>query len=149
MKKLKIILWLCIIITMSESNAQPIDSTNSITPKLHSDQLFQKARNQKTTAWIFLAGGAGIAIAGLVVGESTVNHVGIDPIDKIYSDLQTGSMLLLAGGASMLASIPFFVASGKNGRKARITFNNESNSILRQLHHKGNNIIRVGISLNL
>ncbi len=148
MKKIKIVLSLCFIITLSESSAQLIDSASTVTPRLNSDLLFQKARNQKTAAWIFVGAGVGLVIVAGAIGERVVTSIGTDPVNKINSGLQTGGVLALAGGASILTSIPFFIASGKNGRKARVTLNNESNSLLRQLHHKGN-IMSVGISLSL
>ncbi len=148
MKKIKIILSLCFIITVSESRAQLIDSTSPVTPRLNSDLLFQKARNQNTIAWILLGAGAGLGIAGLAVGEGAVKRVWSDPVDRTLSTVSTGGALALVGGASMLASIPFFIAAGKNRRKANVMLKDESVSFSRQLHF-GKNFFSFGINVNL
>jgi hypothetical protein len=148
MKKIQLLLLISCFIIISAAGAQPADTIKSIAPRLNSDLLFQKARNQKTAAWVFLGAGAGLAIAGIVVGESSVYHIGTDPIDKISSDLQTGSVLLVAGGASMLASVPFFIASGKNRRKARLQLSNGSSFISRLPLFK-RNFISVEMNIQL
>jgi len=51
-----------------------------------------------------LAGGAGLAAAGVAVDASNWNSSG-------------GDVLLAIGGASILGSVPLFIASGKNKRK--------------------------------
>ena len=38
----------------------------------------------------------------------------MDPIGRTFSNAETAGAFALAGGASMLASIPFFISSGKN-----------------------------------
>ncbi len=149
MKKIKIILSLCFIITVSESCAQLNDTLQSkIHPKASSDLLFKKSGNQNTIAWILLGAGAGLGIAGLAVGEGGVKRVWSDPVDRTLSTVSTGGALALVGGASMLASIPFFIASGKNRRKASVMLKDESVSFSRQLHF-GKSFISLGISVNL
>ena len=51
-----------------------------------------------------LAGGASLAAAGVAVDASNWNSSG-------------GDVLLAIGGASILGSVPLFIASGKNKRK--------------------------------
>ena len=61
----------------------------------------EKARSQKTTGFILLAGGAAMMTVALA------------------ADLSSDSPVwLTAGGLSALASIPFFVASSKNQKRA-------------------------------
>ena|SRR5438046_6364726 len=69
-----------------------------------SSDYLQKSKHQKTAAWIMLAGGAGLAAAGVAVDASNWNSSG-------------GDVLLVIGGASILGSVPLFIASGKNKRK--------------------------------
>lgn len=145
MKKIQLVLLISFFI-ISHAGAQFTDTIKPVSPKLHSDQLFQKARNQKTAAWVFLGAGAGLAIAGAIIETNAVEKDPLGALENLGT-VGAGGIMVIAGGASMLASVPFFIASGKNRRKAIVSLNNESNSILHQLH-KGN-IIRVGISLNL
>ncbi|MEP6584850.1 MAG: hypothetical protein ABJA90_11320 [Ginsengibacter sp.] len=146
MKRILVSLF-CFFTMMAETNAQ-LHTAKPIPGKSGYDLLLKKARNQKTIAWVFLGGGIGLAITGAVVGTNSVDNVGSQPIDKLDAGLQTGSKLLLAGGACMAASIPFFISSGKNRRRASVVLKNESTSFLRQLHYSGS-FLAVGIHVNL
>ncbi len=88
----------------------------------------QKSKNQKTAAWILLGGGVGISVLGLtqinVAGSNsgTVNNT-------------TGTAILATGVVASLTSIPFFVASQKNKKKAlSLSFKTEK---MQQLIHAG------------
>jgi len=73
-------------------------------PVTKSDDL-QKSRHQKTAAWIMLGGGLALAVGGAAVDASNWYSSG-------------GDVMLIAGGASMLGSIPLFIASSKNKKRA-------------------------------
>ncbi len=149
MKQVLLVIVTTLCLNFLKSNAQLSDTLQSkIYPKVSSDLLLKKSKNQKTTAWILLGAGAGLGIAGLVVGEGAVNRVGRDPFDKTFSTTATSGALALAGGASMLASIPFFIASGSNRRKASVMLKNESVSISQQLH-SCKRLISLVINVNL
>lgn len=62
----------------------------------------QKSKSQKTTAWILLGAGV-VAIAAVAPGNSNFNT--------------TGTVAVI-GGASIISSIPLFIAAGRNKRKA-------------------------------
>ncbi|KIA87638.1 hypothetical protein [Flavobacterium sp. AED] len=71
----------------------------------------KKSKNQKTTGWILLSGGTLMTVVG-VIGFS----------DSWYSSsnstTDTYGFIMLGGVVSGLGSIPFFIMSGNNARKA-------------------------------
>ena len=76
-----------------------------------------KSKNQKTIGWILAAGGAGLIIAGIAVGESDDGNN--DPNELDFGPNFDAGLWLVGGGiVSGLASIPFFISAGKNAQKA-------------------------------
>jgi hypothetical protein len=76
------------------------------------DRLLKKSKNQKITAWSMLGGGVLLVGIGIVFNENTR--------DNIYSNAYYASDYFFGFGlVSMLGSVPFFISSGKNKRKAR------------------------------
>lgn len=122
--------------SVAETEAQLADTAKHALPQSNYDLALKKARNQKTAAWLFLGGGTGLAIVSAVIGTNVVKNVGSQPIDKLDAGLQTGAALLLAGGACMVASIPFFISSGKNRKRASVLLRNESTAMLGKLCFK-------------
>jgi hypothetical protein len=55
--------------------------------------------------------------------------------------------MVLGGAAAMVTSVPFFIASGKNKKKAKLFVQNDWQTFLRRL--KKGNAYSVGISLKL
>lgn len=78
------------------------------------DDLLQKSKNQKTTAFLMLGLGAAAAVAGTIIFEQNFD-IWDDSNDQAAG---TGAVLATAGGLSMLGSIPFFIASSKNKGRA-------------------------------
>jgi len=144
MKKL---LFLCIVClcAATQTNAQLRDTSVKMSVnKVDANSLLQKSRKQKTTAWILLGGGVGIAVAGLII-EGTGDAVNaLNNFNKRVNGFET---FLIIGGASTLSSIPFFIASGKNGRKANLMLKDENVFFNPQLNL--NHIVALGIKLNL
>ena len=68
----------------------------------------KKSKNQKTAAWILLGGGTALIVTGLLIG--TQNEASLD-------NAATGGVIVVAGAASVIGSIPLFIASGKNKRR--------------------------------
>lgn len=75
------------------------------------EDYLKKSRNQRTTGWIMLGGGVVLG----AVGAATFNNS-----DFLSNDAasNTGGWLFVIGGASALGSIPFFISSAHNARKA-------------------------------
>jgi hypothetical protein len=82
-------------------------SINSFCQPLTSDDYLKKSKHQKAAAWTMFAGGAAVIAIALAVAASDLQSSG------------NGAKVFLAvGGASMIGSVPFFLAAGKNKRNA-------------------------------
>ena len=113
----KLILMLAIAVFSFESFSQQ----NNPAPSLAKQNYLKKSKNQKTTASILLGTGMGLVIIGAAIpkGEEPPDFI---PLDK---NLYIKAAFYTVGTLSMLVSIPFFTASGKNGKRAAaMSFNN-------------------------
>jgi hypothetical protein len=110
----------CITLLIMVANAFS-QQTTSPQKKTKEDYLL-KSKKQKTTGWILLGGGAGLIIIGDVIGNSN---------EASFDDAGTGLILAGIGAISMLTSIPVFLASGKNKRRA-----NRMTSYIRWEHER-------------
>jgi hypothetical protein len=109
----KIILFAMLLIMSASSFSQQINPS----PTLTKQDYLKKSKNQKTTAWVLLGGGAAFILIGDLIGNSK---------ESSFSDAGTGVVIAGVGALSMLGSIPLFIASGKNKRKAMsMSFKNE------------------------
>ncbi|HXS58758.1 MAG TPA: hypothetical protein VN726_21690 [Hanamia sp.] len=150
MNRIFLILLVIFLSNIFEINAQvnKPDSSINAQPKM-ADLLLKKSKNQKTAAWILLGAGAGAAIAGTIIGTNAVgNYDPNDPFNIFPRGTLAGGAFILGGAAAMVASVPFFIASGRNKKKANLIFRNESKSFSGQLHHKAN-FFSVGIMWKL
>ncbi len=93
---------------IAQSFSQP--PTSSIPSK---DYYLQKSKKQKTTGLVVLCTGLGIALAGGIV-YIIHEHNSDGWLDFDF----TGAYIAAGGGAVSLASIPFFISSSKNKKKA-------------------------------
>ena len=85
------------------SFSQQTDLTQSLTREVY----LQKSKNQKTAARILLGSGTALAAGSLVWASQNLFSTSSGPV-----------VFLVAGSVAMLGSIPLFIASGKNKRKA-------------------------------
>jgi hypothetical protein len=77
---------------------------------------FKKSKNQKTVAWILLAGGVALTGTGFLIGDRT---------ESTFDDAATGAIIGGIGVLATIGSIPLFIASGRNKRKGMaVTFRN-------------------------
>jgi hypothetical protein len=117
----KTILYTMLLVFPAATFCQSI--SNNL-PTVKTDYL-KKSKNQKTAAWILLGGGFALSTTSALIGASKASEdleyglggflVGQPAPENNY----TGeSILLVTGTAAMLGSIPLFIASGKNKRKA-------------------------------
>lgn len=104
MKKLIFLIVLSILTVNSFSQTQNF--------KLSKTDYLQKSKNQKTVGWVLLAGGTTMAVVGIIVGNDS------NMFDNNNSDFEIGAGLLVVGVISDLVSIPFFISSSSNARKA-------------------------------
>ena len=100
------------------------------TPVINTEYL-KKSKTQKKNAFIMLGGGAALFLTGIVIPKGELVHSGILGDDYKNDGIKGG--LELTGIISMLVSIPLFIASSKNKKKAMsVSFkNNPSQQIQR------------------
>ena len=82
--------------------------TNDSVPVVKTDYLV-KSKNQKTAAWVLLGGGVALIGTGFLVGDGK---------NSTFDDAAAGAFFAGVGVLSAIGSIPLFIASGKNKRKA-------------------------------
>jgi len=82
--------------------------TNDSVPVIKTDYLV-KSKNQKTAAWVLLGGGTALIGVGFLIGDNK---------NSTFDDAATGTLLAGIGVLSTIGSIPLFIASGKNKRRA-------------------------------
>ena len=77
-----------------------------------------KAKSNRTTGWILFGVGTGSMIGGFVSALSSGLIFSTNP--------NKGKGLFIAGAATSLASIPFFIAGGIHKHKAKLALQRES-----------------------
>ena len=96
-----IICTLLLFVTASSFGQQ----TNSTQLSINQNYL-RKSKNQKTAAWILLGGGAALVTTGILIANGS------------FDNAETGAIVGGTGLLSAIASIPLFIAYGRNNRKA-------------------------------
>ena len=124
-------------------------------PTLMQTDYLQKSKKQKKTATILLAVGAGLVITAFVIprGELTYDGICIGAYcsDKYKND-GIKAAFALTGLVSMLGSVPFLIASGKNKRKARqasVFINMERARVLQATVIKNQSFPALGLRISL
>ena len=115
---IKIILsTMLVLISISSISQQTIPEG-----KLTQESYIEKSKKQKKVGFIFLAAGTSLIITAAVIprGDLVDDGTCVGPYcsDKYQND-GIKSAFLIAGGVVALASIPIFIVSGKNRRKAK------------------------------
>jgi len=120
----KFILLIPIITASAVSGYGQVDtSSTKFNNEYIRNQYLVKAKNQKIAASVCLGGGIAFTITGIMLGTKKVaiDLANIFTVPYAKSSNYTGeSILLLAGAAGIIASIPLFIASGKNKHKANL-----------------------------
>ncbi|MBK7560471.1 MAG: hypothetical protein IPI68_02890 [Chitinophagaceae bacterium] len=116
----KIIVFTILLITANATFSQPSNVSSTLTKQ----DYLQKSKHQKTAAWILMGGGATLLLTGIVIPKGALTHSGF--LDDTYKNDGIKDAFDLTGIVSMLGSIPFFIASSKNKKKAAsLSFKNE------------------------
>ena len=76
------------------------------------DYYQKKSKNQQTIGWILLGAGVELTINGIVQKDS------VDVLFAGNVNNNNDIAFYVLGGISMVSSIPFFIVSAKNKRKA-------------------------------
>lgn len=80
------------------------------------DYYLTKSNNQKTMGWVALACGTGLVISGIAVGNKDNSN---NPNELDFGPNFDAGLWLVGGGLVVgAASIPFFISSANNARKA-------------------------------
>ncbi|NVJ84873.1 MAG: hypothetical protein HWE15_01110 [Algoriphagus sp.] len=88
----------------------------SFAQQMTKQDYLEKSKKQKTTAWILLGAGAAVTTTGAIIFSENFCIFGCSKSEVDASN--AGGVMVLAGGAAMLASIPVFISSGNNAKKA-------------------------------
>lgn len=124
-----ILLFVLLTLTVT-SFCQKINPSQTLTKQ----DYLKKSKNQKTAAWICLGSGA------VLFAIATPGEVSLDILP----------VLVIGGGALVAGSIPLFIASGKNKRKAmNISFKIQRSPQLLQSGLSYQNIPAVSIKIGL
>src|SRR5690348_16776213 len=118
MKKRWPILLLIFFVNIGNIDAQ-INKPDSSISEQHriQDLLLKKSARQKTAAWILLGTGAGLTIAGGIVGTNAVKSQD-NPFDIFPRGSLAGGAMIAGGLAAIVTSVPLFLASARNKKKA-------------------------------
>jgi hypothetical protein len=101
----KIILFVLLFVSATRILSQQTDTKHPITKQ----DYLAKSKNQKTGAWVLLGGGAALIATGFLIGDRK---------ESSFDDAGTGAVFGVLGFLSAVGSIPLFIASGRNKRKA-------------------------------
>ena len=101
----RIIVLAMVLLMASNSFSQHLPSEEFLSRQ----DYLKKSKNQKTVAWILLAGGVGLIGTGLLIGNGD---------ESSFDDAASGGIIAGAGIASALVSVPLFIASKRNQTKA-------------------------------
>ena len=124
----KIIVFTLLLIVSATSFSQ--QTTPS--PALTKQDYLKKSKGQKTAAWVLLGGGFACTVTGYVIVKNSLtsgdNFFGISyNTGELDKDFVAGEIIFFTGAAAMLGSIPLFIASSRNKRKAMsLSFKNET-----------------------
>ena len=102
-----------------ESFSQQIDPA----PALTKQDYMEKSKKQKTAAWVLLGGGAALIITGTILSANEVEKdYQNDPNNPFAplteADFDGPEWVFTTGIFAGLGSIPLFIASSRNRRKA-------------------------------
>ena len=120
MKKLMVaivaILFSCIILGQQVTTIPPLSKQD----------YFAKSKKQKTTGVVLLTSGSILSTVGLAITLSNLSGL-FDPNEPARHNSATADILGYSGLVIAAGSIPFFIASSRNRRKAvTLSFNNFS-----------------------
>lgn len=105
----------------AKSSAPIISRYNFSDTLLPKEVYLKKSKTQLTVGWAMLGGGVAMTVAGGVLFSNNFELFS----NKNDTEAATGGVLFLTGIGCSLGSIPFFISSGHNARKAAaISFNN-------------------------
>ena len=100
------------------------DSLAQLSKPELSEYYSQKAKNKKTAAFVLLGGGVIVGLIGATLGTSDIIYE-ISNNNSQNSNGGGGIFLFAIGTAAIVASIPLFISSLHNKRKANLILQNQ------------------------
>ena len=137
------------LVINSSSFCQPMNPSQ----KISKEDYLKKSKSQNTAAWIVFGTGTVLASVGLAIGlkEATDALIGILFLQQPKSS-NGGEALFYSGLATMAGSIPLFIASSKNKKRARAvsaSFKMENRSTIHQSALVRTSFPSLSLKLNL
>ena len=126
MKKTILLIGAITVLTaFGYSQADP--SSTKINKAYSENNYLIKYKKQKTAAWICLGGGVALCtIAALIATpKATEDYISLFTFQDTQHDYTTETILTVLGGAGIITSIPLFIASAKNKRKANLSLTSQ------------------------
>lgn len=117
-------------------------------PKQHwtETEYYKKSKKQKTTAWIFTGVGSAVLLTTLITDAFSSAFSG-------FEESASGIAIPYAiGGACVATGVVFFVAAGKNKRKAKeasVFINMEKAPVLQSAAIRNQSFPAVGVKIRL
>ncbi|NNL15077.1 MAG: hypothetical protein HKO81_00365 [Flavobacteriaceae bacterium] len=136
---------------IENSTDDPPQEKNKYFTQTQYDFYSLKHKRQKTTAWILLGAGAALTVKGLVTVDNSNKKLskstGWEGLGYVFEG-GGGGMIAILGGATAVASIPFFISAGKNKRKASLSIKRESLSF-GNLNTKKSQVLSAVVTIDL
>ena len=104
------IIFLMLVLSAS-TFSQQTDPSQTLTKQ----DYLKKSKSQNTAAWILAGAGTGLVV--IAFATTNLSDLG-DAINGDNSGLNRGTALFVAGSIVAVSSIPLFIISAKNKRKA-------------------------------
>lgn len=136
---------LVLLLTFQSPFCQVIDEQDQ---KESQQELFDlytyKQKQNRNTGWILLGAGAVLITGGILTGEQDTDSIG----EAVAADI-SGSILAIAGGATAVASVPFFIIASKHKERADLALKGELISLNSSPVTKSNYVVlSITIPLN-
>jgi hypothetical protein len=109
------------------------------------EYYMRKSKTNKTIGWVLAGTGTALAIGGAIAATKEVTENVLN-LDTKLSD--TDDILLGAGVACAVASVPFFISAGKNKKRAKIAVGTQPIT-LGYYRTQSRSYISAGFSFNL
>ena len=129
----KLILLTVLLLTIQSLYCQEIESSNTRSNKEMYDFHYEKHKKQKKTGFILLGSGVAVFVGGGLIGAN--------------NDLDFGMVALTAGALTTISSIPVFIVSGSNKRKAQAYVQSGRYQMI-DMTLPSSNLVSVGVKLN-
>jgi hypothetical protein len=87
-------------------------------PNWQESDYYKKSKSQKTVAWVLVGTGAGLFVGGMIAHFNYIND-GHDPLSGVDGTFTTGEAIAGVGILVASGSIPLFISSAKNKKRAK------------------------------